>query len=113
MPAHSRSKNGVASLAYGRGHPRLTCDQSTSKTWMAGTCPAMTESVIECPPGRGTQMPARRYGTGTPPGVCMAELTFRCPYSNQPIKTGIDVDRADADRIRALPVRIGGPHSTC
>ena len=23
MSAHSRSKNGVASLAYGRGHPRL------------------------------------------------------------------------------------------
>jgi hypothetical protein len=24
MPAHSRSKNGVASLAYGRRHPRLS-----------------------------------------------------------------------------------------
>jgi hypothetical protein len=23
MPGHSRSKNGVASLAYGAGHPRL------------------------------------------------------------------------------------------
>jgi len=24
MPGHRRSKNGVASLAYGAGHPRLT-----------------------------------------------------------------------------------------
>jgi hypothetical protein len=38
MPAHSRSKNGVASLAYAgiRAFLRLR------KTWMAGTSPAMT-----------------------------------------------------------------------
>jgi hypothetical protein len=44
MPGHSRSKNGVASLAYGAGHPRLT-RVGRSKTWMAGTSPAMTEKL--------------------------------------------------------------------
>jgi hypothetical protein len=50
MPGHSRLKDGVASLAYGAGHPRLA---SRLKAWMAGTnraftpvfdglCPAMT-----------------------------------------------------------------------
>ena len=39
MPAHSRSKNGVASLAYVAGIHVLSSD---SKTWMAGTSPAMT-----------------------------------------------------------------------
>jgi hypothetical protein len=41
MPAHSRSKNGVASLAYVAGIHVLT-DDAESKTWMAGTSPAMT-----------------------------------------------------------------------
>ncbi len=41
MPGHSRSKNGVASLAYGAGHPRL-CGVPQPRTWMAGTSPAMT-----------------------------------------------------------------------
>jgi len=39
MPVHSRSKNGVASLAYVTGiHDFKTC----KKAWMAGTSPAMT-----------------------------------------------------------------------
>ena len=41
MPAHSRSKNGVASLAYVAGIHVLWI--STKKTWMAGTSPAMTK----------------------------------------------------------------------
>src|SRR5262249_52436495 len=36
MPGHSRSKNGIASLAYA-GHP---CGQTA--TWIAGSSPAMT-----------------------------------------------------------------------
>jgi hypothetical protein len=41
MPAHSRSKNGVASLAYVAGiHVFTACGKA--KTWMAGTSPAMT-----------------------------------------------------------------------
>jgi hypothetical protein len=43
----------------------------------------------------------------------MAELTFRCPYSNRPIEIGIDVDRADAHKIRALPIRIRCPYCDC
>ena len=37
-----------AFLRHGRacpGHPRLTCDTAASKTWMAGTSPAMTMRV--------------------------------------------------------------------
>jgi hypothetical protein len=52
-------------------------------------------------------------GNRTLPGVCMAELTFRCPYSNRLIETGIDVDRADAQKIRALPIRIRCPYCDC
>ena len=42
MPAHSRSKNGVASLAYVAGIHVLKSEVK-SKTWMAGTSPAMTK----------------------------------------------------------------------
>jgi hypothetical protein len=43
MPGHSRSKNGVASLAYVPGiHVLLRVE---TKTWMAGTSPAMTAKV--------------------------------------------------------------------
>jgi hypothetical protein len=41
MPGHSRSKNGVASLAY---VPRIHALPAAwkAKTWMAGSSPAMT-----------------------------------------------------------------------
>jgi hypothetical protein len=41
MPGRSRSKNGVASLAYLPGIHVLSF--ANLKTWMAGTSPAMTE----------------------------------------------------------------------
>jgi len=41
MPGHSRSKNGVASLAYVPGIHKLEAI-AERKTWMAGTSPAMT-----------------------------------------------------------------------
>ena len=45
MPAHSRSKNGVASLAYVAGiHVFTACVKP--KTWMAGTSPAMTVGYV-------------------------------------------------------------------
>jgi hypothetical protein len=40
MLAHSRSKNGVASLAYVAGIYVLRL--AKAKMWMAGTSPAMT-----------------------------------------------------------------------
>jgi hypothetical protein len=43
MPGHSRSKNGVASLAYVPGIHDLTAGRKL-KTWMAGTNPAMTNA---------------------------------------------------------------------
>jgi hypothetical protein len=44
MPAHSRSKNGVASLAYAAGIHVINA-KSKQKTWTAGTSPAMTKDV--------------------------------------------------------------------
>jgi hypothetical protein len=42
MPGHSRSKNGVAPLAYAPGIHVLPLDD---KSWMAGTSPAMTKHI--------------------------------------------------------------------
>src|SRR5258708_38064015 len=41
MPALA-AKCSQAAQACLRGHPRLSCGTSASKTWMAGTSPAMT-----------------------------------------------------------------------
>src|SRR5580704_12069178 len=52
MPAHSRSKNGVASLAYVAGiHVFTACIKP--KTWMAGTSPAMTMRMRNSSPACG------------------------------------------------------------
>jgi|GEM_PF-3734758 len=50
MPALSRSKNGVASLAYVAGiHVFMACGKA--KTWMAETSPAMTAHNTRSPDG--------------------------------------------------------------
>ncbi len=41
MAGHSRLKNGVASLAYGPGHPRSNL-WKFAKTWMFATSAGMT-----------------------------------------------------------------------
>jgi hypothetical protein len=47
MAGHSRSKNGVASLAYVPAiHVFRPNNKRESKTWMPGTWPGMTDSVI-------------------------------------------------------------------
>jgi len=45
MPADSRLQNGVASLAYVAGI-RVLIAFTTSKAWMAGTSPAMTNAWL-------------------------------------------------------------------
>jgi hypothetical protein len=40
----------------------------------------------------------------------VTELTFRCPYTNRPIKSGIEIDAENARRMRALPLRVQCPH---
>jgi hypothetical protein len=45
-----------------------------------------------------------------PPVTPMAELIFRCPYSNRPIASGINIERRDAQKIRDYPIRIRCPH---
>jgi hypothetical protein len=58
MPGHSRSKNGVASLAYVPGIHVFTA-LPWQKAWMAGTSPAMTPREI-----------ARVYPPFARPGSC-------------------------------------------
>jgi hypothetical protein len=43
MRGHSRSKNGIASLAYDL---RILVFGTLSKTWMAGSSPAMTDTDV-------------------------------------------------------------------
>ena len=40
----------------------------------------------------------------------MSELIFRCPYSNRPIASGIDIDPRDAQKMRSVPIRVRCPH---
>jgi hypothetical protein len=40
----------------------------------------------------------------------MAELIFRCPYSNRSIASGINLDRRDAQKMREVPIRVRCPH---
>jgi hypothetical protein len=49
MPAHSRSKNGVASASLRAGIHVFSRAFPASKTWMAGSSPAMT-GVLMVPP---------------------------------------------------------------
>jgi len=62
MPTHSRSKNGVASLPYIAGHPRLCFWQSEGKGVDGGTSPATSStarSTPDCPPERSFMAEAR------------------------------------------------------
>jgi hypothetical protein len=40
----------------------------------------------------------------------VTELTFRCPYTNKPIKSGIEIDAENARRMRMPPPRVQCPH---
>jgi hypothetical protein len=40
----------------------------------------------------------------------MAELIFRCPYSNRPIASGVNLDRRDAQKMQEFPIRVHCPH---
>jgi hypothetical protein len=40
----------------------------------------------------------------------VSELTFKCPYTNKPIKSGIEIDSENARRMRTLPLRVQCPH---
>jgi hypothetical protein len=63
----SRSKNGVASLAYGTGHPRL-CSILAPKAWMAGTSPAMTrgKAMPDCLQSKRKLSTQRQYQLAEP-----------------------------------------------
>jgi len=58
MPGHSRSKNGVASLAY---VPGISLRDASSLSEMAGTSPAMTR---EWSANRASADRQSRYGIG-------------------------------------------------
>lgn len=43
----------------------------------------------------------------------MAQLTFRCPYTNKPIPSGIEVDRRSVRQVRKdqeCPIAVYCPH---
>lgn len=40
----------------------------------------------------------------------MAELTFRCPYTNKIISSGIEMEEDSATALRAQTVRVLCPH---
>ncbi len=40
----------------------------------------------------------------------MAELMFRCPYTNKPITSGIEIERDCALAMRGVPIRIRCPY---
>jgi hypothetical protein len=49
MPGHSRSKDGVASLAHA---PGIHVFAARRKTWMTGSSPAMTKGGVSAIAGR-------------------------------------------------------------
>ena len=65
MPAHSRSKNGVASLAYVAGIHVLSAASSIAKTWMAGTSPAMTSAPFNLSSSGSGKAPKRAAAVGS------------------------------------------------
>ena len=68
MAGHSRPKDGVASLAYGPGDPRLVSHNDARKAWMPGTRPGMT--------GEGRRHPHSGFSTFTVSARC-----FQCASS--------------------------------
>jgi len=40
----------------------------------------------------------------------MAQLVFRCPYTNKPIPSGIEVHPDNLKSMRLLPLRLQCPH---
>jgi hypothetical protein len=40
----------------------------------------------------------------------VTELTFRCPYTNKPIKSGIEIDAESARRVQTLRLRVQCTH---
>jgi hypothetical protein len=73
IPAHSRSKNGVASLAYVAGIHDFTV-RANPKTWMAATSPAMTG---------GRRLPA----CSLKPICYTLAQSYRARHSHRPRKT--------------------------
>jgi hypothetical protein len=43
----------------------------------------------------------------------MAQLTFYCPYTNEPIPSGIEIDPRSAEKVREVPIDLYCPHCKC
>jgi len=43
----------------------------------------------------------------------MAQLMFYCPYTNEPIPSGIEIDPQNAKKVGAFPIDIYCPHCKC
>jgi hypothetical protein len=67
VPGHSRPKDGVASLAY---VPGIHVFDALSKTWMAGTSPAMTVEQLRCEANKARQAAGFRGKGCARNGLC-------------------------------------------
>ncbi len=47
------------------------------------------------------------------PGSEMAQLTFYCPYTNEPIPSGIEIDPNSVEKVAAFPIDLYCPHCKC
>jgi hypothetical protein len=47
---------------------------------------------------------------GPPKEKPMAQLMFRCPYTNKPIRSGIELVAENLKRLSVLPVSVQCPH---
>ena len=75
---------------------------------MSYSCHSNATRVLNVPgTGRLAVGVFRRSTIGTSK---MARLTFRCPYTNKPFDSGIEVDPQSAIRVQAYPIRVRCPH---
>jgi len=45
-----------------------------------------------------------------PEGKAMAQLMFRCPYTNKPIRSGIELVRDNLKSVSDYPISVHCPH---
>src|SRR5271169_5220379 len=98
MPARSRSKNGVASLAFVAGILVLTAKPPT-KPWMAGTSPAMTKAVERARCAR-TWTSERRVGSKGAQRrahVCVPRRGIPGHFANEPFALNVAAQQRSSE----------------
>ena len=52
-------------------------------------------------------------GDLVPPGNRMAQLMFRCPYTNKPIRLGVELVVESFKAVAEYPISVYCPHCDC